>query len=175
MIALLLAAAAPQAIGIHHRWGAFRDEAPRRCYAISRPVRGNRGAPFASIGTWPGAGLRDQVHVRLSRPRSDRAQVVLAIGDRRFALKAGRIDAWSPDAATDRAIVTAMRGGRSMSIESVAENGAPFVDVYALSGAATAIDAAALGCLSGQALLPSVSQNIARRVSSVDRAEAAAR
>ncbi|PXA97784.1 hypothetical protein DMC47_12020 [Nostoc sp. 3335mG] len=147
MIALLLAVAAPQAIGIHGRWGAFTDDAPRRCYAISRPVRGSRGAPFASIGNWPGAGLRGQVHIRLSRPRSERARVILAIGDRRFELKAGSVDAWSPDAATDRAIVTAMRGGRSMSIESVADNGAPFVDVYALAGAATAIDAAALACL----------------------------
>ncbi|WP_200913213.1 hypothetical protein [Sphingomonas sp. Leaf10] len=147
MIALLLAVAAPQAISIHQRWGAFRDEAPTRCYAISRPVRGRTGTPFASVGSWPGAGARGQVHVRLSRPRSDRAQVVLAIGERRFELKAGRIDAWSPDPATDRAIVAAMRGGRSMSVESVGENGAPFVDVYALAGAATAIDAAALGCL----------------------------
>ncbi|KQN86959.1 hypothetical protein ASE90_06680 [Sphingomonas sp. Leaf67] len=147
MIALLLAVAAPQAIGIHQRWGAFRDEAPKRCYAISRPVRGRGGASFASVGNWPGAGARGQVHVRLSRVRSDRARVVLAIGERRFELKAGRVDAWSPDTATDRAIVAAMRGGRSMSIESVAENGAPFVDVYALAGAATAIDAARLGCL----------------------------
>ncbi|MGN5375505.1 hypothetical protein [Sphingomonas hankookensis] len=149
MIALLLAVAGPQAIGIHARWGAFRADAPTRCYAISRPVAGRTGAPFASVATWPGAGVRRQLHVRLSRVRSERARVVLAIGDRRFDLTAGRIDAWSPDAGTDRAIVAAMRGGRSMSIESVAANGAPFVDVYALSGAATAIDAAALACLQG--------------------------
>ncbi len=147
MIALLLAAAAPQAIGIHQRWGAFRDTGPTRCYAISRPVRGRTGTPFASVATWPGAGVRGQLHVRLSRPRADRARVVLAIGERRFELTAGRIDAWSPDADTDRAIVTAMRGSRSMSVESTATNGAPFVDAYALSGAATAIDAAALACL----------------------------
>lgn len=153
MIALLLAAsvavAPPRAIGIHQRWGAFRDTGPTRCYAISRPVRGKTGNPFASVATWPGAAVRGQVHVRLSRPRADRARVVLAIGERRFELAAGRIDAWSPDAGTDRAIVAAMRGGRSMSVESVAANGAPFVDAYALSGAATAIDAAALACLQG--------------------------
>lgn len=149
MIALLLAVAAPQAIGIHQRWGAFRDDGPTRCYAISRPVRGETGAPFASVATWPGAGVRGQLHVRLSRAKASRAGVVLAIGERRFDLTAGRIDAWSPDAATDRAIVAAMRGGRSMSVESVAANGAAFVDVYALSGAATAIDAAALACLAG--------------------------
>ena len=40
-----------------------------------------------------------------------------------------------------------MRGGRSMSVEAVAPHGRPFADVYALAGAATAIDAAALGCV----------------------------
>ncbi len=39
-----------------------------------------------------------------------------------------------------------LRGARSMSISTVAPNGRPFADTYALSGAATAIDAAALGC-----------------------------
>ena len=100
MIALLLAVAAPQAIGIHQRWGAFRDEGPTRCYAISRPVQGKVGAPFASVATWPGARVRGQLHVRLSRPKAARAGVVLAIGERRFDLTAGRIDAWSPDVAT---------------------------------------------------------------------------
>ena len=40
----------------------------------------------------------------------------------------------------------AMRGARSMSVETIAANGAPFADTYALAGAATAIDAAGVGC-----------------------------
>ncbi len=150
MIALLLAlAATPQGLGVYQRWGAFRADAPRRCYAIARPVEPERGPAFASVATWPGAGLRRQVHVRLTRARSARARVVLAIGERRFELTAGARDAWAPDAAADRAIVAAMRGGRSMSVESVSAAGAPFADVYALGGAASAIDAARLGCLRG--------------------------
>ncbi len=149
MIALLLALAlaVPQTIGIHHRWGAFRDDAPRRCYAIAQPVRSRTGTPFASVSNWPGVGLRNQLHVRLSRPRAERARVVLAVGERRFELKAGALDAWAADAQADRAIVAAMRGARSMSVETEAVSGAPFADVYALNGAATAIDAAALACL----------------------------
>ncbi|GAA0735045.1 hypothetical protein [Sphingomonas japonica] len=152
---LALAAAVPQAagardaIGVYDRWGAFRDRSPRRCYAISQPVRTGRGAtqaPFASIGSWPGAGLGNQLHVRLSRERNAGARVTLSIGERRFRLIAGSVDAWSPDAATDRAIVAAMRSGRSMSIETLAQSGRAFADVYALSGAATAIDAAGIAC-----------------------------
>lgn len=149
MIALLLTLAAPQAIGIHDRWGAFRDDGPRRCYAISRPVGRKRGAPFASVSNWPGARVRNQIHIRLSRPRADRARVVLAIGERRFELTAGATDAWATDAQADRAIVAAMRGGRSMSVETADAAGNGFADVYALRGAATAIDAAALACVSG--------------------------
>jgi hypothetical protein len=163
VIAILLAAAAlvqataPAAappnrrtIGIFERWGAFADAAPRRCYAISKPIsRRTALYPFASVATWPGAHVRNQLHLRLSRRRAPSALVALSIGDRRFPLRAGDMDAWAPDAAADAAIVAAMRGGRSMSVESVAQGGRPFVDVYALKGAATAIDAAALACLKG--------------------------
>ncbi|HEX7851932.1 MAG TPA: hypothetical protein VF485_19525, partial [Sphingomonas sp.] len=70
----------------------------------------------------------------------------LSIGERRFDLVAGADDAWAPDARTDSAIVAAMRSGRSMSVEGLGRDGSAFADVYTLSGAATAIDAAALAC-----------------------------
>ncbi len=136
-----------QAIGIYAGWGAFRDASPARCFAIAEPLgRPRPTRPFASVATWPGAGLRHQLHIHLSRPRADGAKVTLSIGQRRFDLLAGPSDAWSPDPTTDTAIVGAMRGGRSMSIEYRDRGGRPVVDVYALQGAATAIDAAAVGC-----------------------------
>ena len=151
---ILLAAATPatarDALGVYERWGAFRDPSPQRCYAIAEPVRAGgatRWRPFASIATWPGQGVRNQLHLRLSRERHPRARVTLSIGERRFELIAGRSDAWAADARTDAAIVAAIRSGRSMSVETLSAGGTPFADVYALRGAATAIDAAALGCV----------------------------
>jgi hypothetical protein len=135
-------------LGTFEGWGAFRDASPPRCFAIAQPVQTRRtSGPFASIATWPRAGARNQLHLRLSRARHPRAKVMLAIGERRFELLAGEMDAWSPDARTDAAVVAAIRSGRSMSVESVARSGRPFADVYGLKGAATAIDAAALGCV----------------------------
>lgn len=146
-IALQLAAEGRRAIGIYDGWGAFRDAAPARCFAIAEPLGGQRpGRPFASIATWPADGQRNQLYLRLSRPRATAAKVTLSIGERRFELLAGPADAWSPDARTDRAIVAAIRAGRSMSVETVSATGRPFADTYALKGAATAIDAAAVGC-----------------------------
>lgn len=144
---LLLQAQTRSPLGTFDSWGAFRDSSPLRCFAIARPVEKYREAsPFASIASWPRDGVRNQLHVRLSRARAANARVTLSIGERRFELQAGDSDAWAPDARTDAAIVAAMRSGRSMSVETVGANGAPFADSYALKGAATAIDAAALGC-----------------------------
>jgi hypothetical protein len=149
ILALLLLAAVPgrEAIGVFDGWGAFRDRDPRRCFAIARPIAaGGRTTGFASVATWPGRGLRSSLHIRLSRPRDRSAGVTLSVGERRFALTANTLDAWAADAPSDRAIVAALRSARSMSVEAVGLGGRPFADTYALAGAATAFDAAALAC-----------------------------
>ncbi|MDB5679018.1 hypothetical protein [Sphingomonas bacterium] len=147
MFALLLLLAAPrETIGVYGSWGAFSDASPRRCFAIAQPVDPAQRAGSLSIATWPGQNIRNQLHVRLSRPRAGSARVTLSIGERRFDLVAGDADAWAPDARTDAAIVAAMRSGRSMSVEALGRDGSAFADTYQLSGAATAIDAAALAC-----------------------------
>ena len=134
-------------IGIYKGWGAFRDAQPPRCFAIAQPqVTGGKSRGWASIATWPGRGLRGSLHVRLSRERDRAAGVTLSVGERRFALVANGLDAWAADAPSDRAIATAIRTGRSMSVEAVGVGGQPFADTYALPGAATAMDAAALAC-----------------------------
>ncbi|GAA0306085.1 hypothetical protein GCM10009087_15020 [Sphingomonas oligophenolica] len=142
-------AAARESLGVFDNWGAFTDASPKRCYAIAQPMQRSRTSgwrPFASVATWPGQGARNQLHIRLSRERDPRARVTLSVGERRFELIAGNADAWAPDARTDAAVVAAIRSSRSMSVETLGKSGQPFADIYPLRGAATAIDAATLGC-----------------------------
>ena len=138
-------AAARDSLGMFEAWGAFRDPAAPRCYAISKPV-GRKGSGFAAVGSWPRQRVRGQVHFRLSRLRAEKAPVILNVGERRFALVAGQADAWAPDPRADAAIIAAMRSASSMSVQTQGANGRGFADTYRLRGAATAIDAAALGC-----------------------------
>ncbi|MET0269701.1 MAG: hypothetical protein ABW173_04645 [Sphingomonas sp.] len=146
------AAPARETLVVRNKWGAFRDADPPRCFAIAEPARaGARAAsrmfaPYASIAFWPTRGVRGQLHVRLRRPKLVNAPIMLAIGEQRFRLIGGGADAWAPDWRVDRAIVAAMRGGTSMSVETRGRDGRGFAEVYPLRGAATAIDAAALGC-----------------------------
>lgn len=148
-MALAAPAQARDSLGVFERWGAFRDPAASRCYAIAEPAArtaNGRWRAFAAVGYWPKKGVRGQVHFRLSREKAPGAPVSLSIGVRRFTLAAGGADAWAPDKRADAAIIAAIRSGTSMSVQTVGKSGAAFADVYALRGAATAIDAAALGC-----------------------------
>ena len=152
LLALALLLGERDAIGVWQRWGAIRDTGPpRRCFALAQPITASGGTDtrggFASVAARTDAARRPAVFVRFSVLRQPGTPITLTIGERRFGLRGDTRGARAPDAATGRAIVAAMRGGRSMSVESVGANGAAFVDVYALSGAATAIDAAALACL----------------------------
>ena len=144
LLALLLLAAplaARESLGVYEGWAAFKDANPLRCYAIAK-AQGEPPAPaYATVSNWPDRKVRGAVHLVLSRDVADKKTVRLTIGDKRFDLVAKGRNAWAADARADAAIVAAMRSASRMSV-----SGSGFSDRYILSGAATAIDAATVGC-----------------------------
>ena len=145
---LLLAAplAARESLGVYDSWAAFKDASPQRCYAIAK-AQGTSPAPaYATISNWPAKGVRGAVHLVLSRDVSDKAQVRLVVGDKRFTLVAKGRNAWAKDARDDAAIVAALRTAARMSVSASGAKGGTFTDRYTLAGAATAMDAATVGC-----------------------------
>lgn len=140
---------ARDSLGIYSGWAAFRDPAVPRCYAIAkaRPSTQPREYdPHASIGTWPTRKVRSQLHLRLSREISTGATISLRISGKTFALTGGGGDAWAEDQAMDAAIIAAMRSAGSMTVGSKDTRGRRFSNTYDLAGAATAMDAATVGC-----------------------------
>ena len=143
---------ARDSLGIYDSWGAFRDVAPLKCYAIAEPEGGGgaKWRPFASVSWWPIEAIRGQLHIRLSRQTRDGADVMLVAGGRKWRLKAGKYDAWAPSSRHDAFILTKLRSAQSFSVSSIAATGRGFADTYVLKGAASAFDAAALGCAKSQ-------------------------
>lgn len=149
LLALALIAApalAKDRLGAWQSWAAFRDAETPRCYAIGAPDESSGEGGYVSIGFWPKRGLGHQVYVHLSRERSTNSGITLSAGGRRFRLIAKGNSGWAKDRQTDMAIIAAIRSAQSLSITSMARDGRTIVDAYATRGAASAIDAAALGC-----------------------------
>ncbi len=142
-----------ESLGIFSQWGAFREANPRRCFAITEPFRGLLRAlraegwkPFASVGYRPGRGSGGQLHIRLSRQKRPQSAVLLRVDGRTFQLVGAGNNAWAPDRRADAEIVSALRTGIDMIVETRSVTGALVRDQYQLRGAATAIDAAAISC-----------------------------
>jgi hypothetical protein len=152
-LALLLLLAAPlsakESLGVFGNWGAFRDEAGPRCYAIAIPRTNSAsgsGQAYASVATWPRRNIRGQIHFRLSRETRADSAVTLQIGRQRFELTGAGVDAWAADRAMDAAIVAALRSADRMSVGANDSRGRRFSDRYVLDGVASAMDAATVAC-----------------------------
>jgi hypothetical protein len=137
-----------ESLGVFDDWGAFSDPAVPRCYAITAADKKGSGAyqAYADVATWPRQGVRGQVHFRLSRDLSAASHPSLSLGGTRYPLTGGGADAWARDKRADAAIVAAMRSAVSMSLTATDRAGRRFTDRYSLKGAATAMDAATVGC-----------------------------
>jgi hypothetical protein len=136
-------------LGIYSDWAAFRDKDAGRCYAIAKPAPSSANRdfkPYATIGTWPSRDIRGQVHFRLSRNLAKDARISLKIGKRTFALAGRSNNAWATSKAIDAQIVSAMRSAKQMVVRTRDDKGRRFSNTYDLTGAATAMDAATLGC-----------------------------
>ena len=146
-------ALARDSLGMFESWGAFRDPQAPRCYAIAmaEPRRGAKVdyQAYADVAHWPKRALRNQVHFRLSRRVAANAPIRLRVDSQTFQLVGGGGDAWAADRRMDAGIVAAMRSAETMRVSATAAGGRGFSDRYPLAGAASAIDAAALGCARG--------------------------
>lgn len=138
-------ATARDSLGVFGDWGAFRDPQVPRCYAIAAAsAAASQG--YASVGNWPGEQVRGQVHLRLSRALRTGTQARLTIAGRSFTLTSRGSDAWAANRQGDAAIVAAMRAASTMQVTGRDRLGRAFTDRYSLDGAATALDAASVGC-----------------------------
>jgi hypothetical protein len=142
-------ALARDSLGMYSDWGAFRDPTVPRCYAIAmaEPSMLRRDyQPYAAVGTWPRRARRNQLHFRLSREMASQPRIRLIIGGQRYELTGGGGDAWPADDRMNAAVIAAMRSARSMTVSATDATGTRFSNTWQLAGAASAMDAAALGC-----------------------------
>lgn len=151
MIAALAvpSAFARDSLGMFDGWGTFRDTNVPRCYAIAMPQPSPASAEYAAyadVSIWPARKVRNQVHFRVSRRIQPKQKIFLGVGPQHFELTGGGGDAWAADRRMDAAIVAAMRSASAMTLVARDAAGKRFSLTWQLAGAASAMDAAAIGC-----------------------------
>ena len=137
-----------QLIAASGDWAAFDRGAA--CDAVSRSLllpRKGEPQPHVAIAFDREGPRHGELSIALRRPSRPGSSVVLTIGDQPFLLSARGAGAWSRGPAQEAAIIAALRSSSGMRIEARDLAGRRMVDRYALSGAPTAIDAAAAACL----------------------------
>ncbi len=148
ILTLTLAAAAappPKIAFAGGHWAAIAFG--NRCEARSRPLWFRPGTePYAGFAFDRSGRPHGQFYVHLGRPARAGATVIATIGNQPFLLAGKGEWAWSATGAQQQAILEAARYGQQMRVDSRDSVGRRIVDRYDLSGAATAIDAAAAAC-----------------------------
>ena len=146
MLAALLLIAQP--IAVSGDWAAF--DRGVSCDALSRSLavpRKGEPQPHIAIAFDRSGSRRGELSVALRRPTRPGSSVVVTIGDQPFLLSARGISAWSRGPLQELAIIAAIRSSGGMRVEARDMAGRRIIDRYVLSGAPTAIDAAAAACL----------------------------
>ena len=130
--------AARETIGTFATWAVFCDE-PRKCFAISEPAERTKH-PFLSVAV---AGPVLRVSAHLGRPARSAKLTIRGVD---FTLAVSGEEAIA-DTVTSRRIVAAMRNGESATLVGTSDRGGRFRHHYLLTGAPSAIDAAAVASL----------------------------
>lgn len=151
------AAEQPTLLGSSRDWTAYQAYTGdgKVCYALSRPISSTpkklaRDPVYVLISTWPNRNTRDEVQIVPGYVYRDGASVSAQVGDHRIEFftrndgKAG--SAWVKEPGDETALVSAMRGGNTLTVSGVSKRGTKTVDTYSLNGIATALDRAHSAC-----------------------------
>ncbi|MGQ9364746.1 invasion associated locus B family protein [Azospirillum sp. ST 5-10] len=146
-------AAEPKYLGSFRDWNAFSfdENGQTVCYMSSQPkkkepARARRGDIYALVTHRPAENTYDVVSIIVGYPFKANSEATIQIDGKDFALFTDGETAWARDSQTDRAIVEAMRAGRSMVVKGQSSRGTNTTDTYSLMGVSDAYEALAGAC-----------------------------
>lgn len=138
----------PTSLGASGDWEAFTYEAEgaKVCYIYSQPKKSDpaaakRGPIYFMITHWPSKKVKAQPSTFIGYTFKEGSEVKLAVDAKSFNLYPVDNMAWTDKLETEKAILTAMKSGKSMSIAGTSAKGTATKDTYSLNGISAAMDA----------------------------------
>lgn len=138
-----------QTTQLHKRfadWSAYRHEAPEQhfCFVMGQPKQTQpsglqRGPARVYVTSWPKAGVKAEISVRIGYPFKPGAPAILAVGSDSFLLFTKDDRGFVESAADELRLLEALKKAERMSIQGQSERGTTTTDTYSLAGFAAAV------------------------------------
>lgn len=136
----------PDHLGTFDDWEAASYRAPdsKVCFAYSVPKKSratrkvDRGEVRFIVTNYPGKKVRGEVSTIIGYDFKEGSAAKLVIDEQTFDMFPVKDMAWAGD--TDRAIVAAMKAGKTMTFSGVSRRGTETTDSYSLDGLTAAIE-----------------------------------
>jgi invasion protein IalB len=144
-VAVPVLAQTPKSLGTFDSWIAVElpEKSSKVCYMVARPAKSQpdgakRGDILLTITHRPAAKQRDEVSFQAGYPYKAGAPVTMEIEKKKFELftkpETDPDGAWSRDAAMDKALVEAMRNGKTAVVKGTSSRGTETADSFSLAG-----------------------------------------
>jgi Invasion associated locus B (IalB) protein len=145
----------PTSLGVSGDWESFtyESEGAKVCYATSAPKKTEaskksvaRDPVYFMITHWPSKKVKSQPSVMIGYKFKEASDVKLTVDGRTFVLYPVDNMAWTDKIDTEKAILAAMKTGKSMVVAGTSAKGTSTKDTYSLSGISAAMDTIDSAC-----------------------------
>lgn len=137
----------PTSLGTSGDWEAFTYEAEgsKVCYIYSQPKKSDpatakRGPIYFMITHWPGKKVKAQPSTFIGYTFKEGSEVKLSVDTKTFNLYPVDNMAWTDKTEIEKAILTALKSGKSMTVSGTSAKGTVTKDTYSLNGVSAAMD-----------------------------------
>jgi invasion protein IalB len=143
------APANPTSLGASGDWEAFTHESDggKVCYVYSTPKDSKaskkgiaRGPVYFMVTHWPGKKIKAQPSTFIGYTFKEGVEVKLSIDGQSFSFYPVDNMAWTDKVETEKAIVAAMKSGKSLVIAGTSSKDTTTQDSYSLAGLSAAMD-----------------------------------
>ncbi|MBN8994175.1 MAG: hypothetical protein J0H63_03980 [Rhizobiales bacterium] len=137
-------------------WTAYKsgDGAAKMCFVASQPTDTkyqpagvkSRDPAFFMLTTIPAKKIKNEASTIIGYAFKGGSKVTVDIGGKKFTMFTDKDNAWIENPEQEGVLVTAMKGGSTMSVQGTSSRGTISTDTYSLAGITQALDAIAKEC-----------------------------
>ncbi len=143
-------------IGAFKSWTAYTSSESdgKMCFVASQPTDTkyqpagvkSRDPAFFMITIIPAKKIKNEASTIIGYAFKDGSKVAVDVEGAKFTMFTDKDSAWIENPAQEGALVTAMKSGKTMTVQGTSKRGTVSTDTYSLSGIGAALAAIAKAC-----------------------------